>query len=800
MILYYIRIAWRNISRQIPFYALNVGGLAVGLAACLIISHFVYFHSSFDTYQPDSARTYRLNYSRTTENGEHIKFASATPTIGGILTDRMPQIELLGLAYKANNVVLYNDNYSHDQGFFWGESAMIELLGLEVIYGHGSNALERSDQIVISESLARNYFRDTDPVGQRLYVNSETSYEVSAVFRDVPANSHFPVDAFVSFEVMREALPHVFANGHFMSQFYNYLRLQKDADPEVAGVMIQDIVEEVYEQELRERGFYMQIELQPIEDVHLHSNFHHEIAANGNHTAVRVLSIIAWFILIIAWANYFNLSSINILKRSKETAIRQVNGAGSAQIRALFLSESALVNLMAVLFALLIVEVSSPFFARFANVPSISPVWENSWIFYIIGIAFSIGTLTTLIYTSTILKGKNLSYLMKGITYSAKGKGFLRKIMLTVQFCLALGLILSSTVIIRQYHHIMKQEKGINTDDVLVMKVPVLSDSLSMINYQAFRSELSSLASVEELAFSTVVPGSPVDHNIGGLRLEGKDEQDTRNFRLLYAESSYFDLYAIPLVAGEMFSGIFSLDSARVLLNETAVRNFGVSSPEEAIGKRIFRGPQTYHIIGVVGDMHQVSPKEAMEPLTFMAPAHYSGYLSIQLNGMDNAGSLEQSQAIFTSFFPHIPINYYWLESHYDAQNEDERQFGMVFGMFSGLALIITLLGIMGVAAYTAQQRQKEIAIRKTLGASGSGIFMLLFKNYLGQLLLASLIVFPLSYLWLDRWLNQFAMRVDFSWIAFLIPLILVVLTTLFTVWLQSLQILRINPAVTLKE
>jgi len=526
--------------------------------------------------------------------------------------DRSPLIlTIRKLATLALNVFLYNDHYSHDRGFFWGESAMIELLGLEVIHGHRSNALDRADQIVISESLARNYFRDTDPIGQRLYLNSETSYEVSAVFRDVPVNSHFPVDAFISFEVMREALPHVFANGHFMSQFYNYLKLYNDADPEVVGMMIQDVVEEVYEQELRERGFHMQIELQPVEDVHLHSDFHHEIATNGSHTAVSMLSIIAWFILIIA-------------------------------------------------------------------------------------MAFIIGTLTALVYTSTILKGDNLSHVMKGITYSAKGKGGLRKIMLTVQFCLALGLILSSMLIFKQYHHIMNQEKGFRTDDVLVLKVPVLSDSLSMISYQALRSELSSRAPVEQLAFSTVVPGSPVDHNIGGLRLEGKEDHDTKNFRLLYAESDYFDLYDIPLVAGEMFSGIFSIDSAKVLLNETAVRNFGLTSPEEAIGKRIFRGPSTFHIIGVVGDMHQVSPKEAMEPLTFMAPTHYSGYLS--------------------------------------------------------------------------------------------------------QLLLASLIIFPVSYLWLDRWLNQFAMRIAIPWTAFLIPLVLIIMTTLLTVWLQSLQILRINPAVALKE
>lgn len=801
MIIHYFRIAFRNIRQQPLFFGVNIFGLAIGLAACIIISHYINFHSSFDTYQEHSARTYRLNYARTTDTGDYIRFASATPIIGGMLKESVPQIELLGLAYKAENIFLYNDNYSHDQGFYWGETAMIELLGLEIIKGSPHEALDRADQIVISESLAKNYFRDEDPIGQRLYLNQETNYIVSAVFRDVPANSHFPLQAFISFEVMREALPNVFTQGHFMSGFYNYLKLQEGANPVDVQATIDDIIESGYHQQMQQNRFTMHIELQPLTDIHLHSNYHHELQTNGNHTAIRMLGIISWFILIIAWANYFNLSSIQMLRRMKETAVRQVNGASHTQIRIMLVCESALINFFALLLALLFIEFTGPFFAEFTNIPTISPLWQHQWIFPLVGIVYVIGTLSALLYSITIFKSKNLGDVMKGIKFSPKGKAYIRKLMLTTQFALALGLILSSITIFRQYFHIQNQDTGFRTEDILVLKVPTLSDSLSMIAYHSFRNELESMPAVARTGFSNYVPGFPVDHNIGGLRLEGQEMEDAKNFRLQYTESSYFDVYDIELIAGEMFSGRYSSDSSKVILNESAVRSFNLESPDEAIGKRIFRGPFTFHILGIVADMHQVSPKNLMEPLIYMAPSSYNGYVSLQINDESFTGDLMmQIQEAFNNFFPHIPFNYFWQEENYRATNDEERKFGMVFGMFSGLALVITLLGILGVAAYTARQREKEIAIRKTLGGSHANIFMMLFRNYFVRLVIAALVVFPLSWLWLDNWLNQFATRINISPAAMLLSFILVLITTLITVWWQTLKPLRSNPADTLRS
>ncbi len=800
MILYYFRIAWRNICKQLPFYFINIGGLSVGLAACLVITHYVFFHSNFDNYQPYSERTYRLNYARTTENGEHIRFASATPIIGSILNERLPQIELLGLAHNTQNLFLYNDHYSHDAGFYWGETAMIDLLGLQLIHGQAAGALERADQVVISESLARKYFGNEDPLGQRLYLNPENSFEVSAVFRDVPDNTHFPVEAFISMEVMRDAFPNAFSNGHFMSGFYNYLRIKEGADPDEVNAMIIKILDEVYAHEFEQHRFHMEIELQPVRDIHLHSNYHHELQPNGSHTAIRMLGIISWFILIIAWANYFNLSSINMLTRTRETAIRKLNGASPTQIRTMYLCESSLVNLMAVFVALLITELSSPVFAQFTGVPPIAPVWQHGWVYLVMGIAFTFGTLSALFYTGTTLKSSNLSQVIKGVNISPKGRGGVRRIMLTLQYALALGLMFSSLTIFRQYHHIKAQEKGFRTQDILALKVPVMSDSLSMLNYHSFRNELETMPSVMQIGFSTLVPGYQPEHNIGGLRLEGRDTEDSRNLKLLYAETNYFDVYGINLLEGELFTGNYSSDSSKVILNETAVRNFGIDTPGQAIRKRIFRGPFTFHIIGVVADMHHVSPKEMMEPLIYMAPSHYNGFISIRLHGEGTYESRQRVGEMFVSFFPHIPLDSFWVDELYAARNEDERKFGMIFGLFSGLALLVTLLGITGVAAFTARQRQKEIAIRKSLGGSLASIFLLLFKSYLGQLMVAALLVFPLSYLWLENWLNQFAMRINTSFLSMAIPMALVIIATLLTVWVQSLQILRINPAVILKE
>ena len=800
MFKYNFRIAWRSMGKNPLFYAINIFGLAVGLAACLVITHYVFFHRSFDTYQDHSERTYRLNYARTTENGEHIRFASATPTIGRILTDRLPQIEKLGMAYKIEAMFLYNDNYNHNKGFFSAETAMIDLLGLEIIHGQATGALDRPEQIIISESLARKYFRDEDPIGQLLFLNHDINYEVSAVFRDIPRNSHFRADGFLSMEVMRNSYPAAFEGGHFMSGFYNYLRLQEGADPVKVNKMIQETINEVYAEALEQHRFEMEILLQPIEEIHLHSDYHHEIAVNGNHTAIRMLSIIAWIILVIAWANYFNLSSINILKRMRETAIRQVNGASASQVRAFYMSEAALVNIIAIVAALLITEITAPFFSRFADLPPISPIWQHGWIYALIAIVFVIGTMTALIHSSVTLGAESLIREIKGITFSGKGRGYGRKVMLTVQFILAIGLILSSLTIFRQYQHVADFEKGFRDQDILVMKVPLLNDSLSLLAYQSFRNDLSALSSVKKAGFSTVVPGNSVDHNIGGLRMEGSSVEDSRNFRLLYAEPSFFDVYEIPLLAGELFTGISEADQGNVVLNETAIRNFGITSPAEAIGKRITRGPAQFRVIGVVADIHQVSPKMALEPLIYMAPNHFNGYVSLQLEGGVPSETLQLVEEIYVSYFPLLPLNTFWMDAHYRAGIEDEYRFGLVFGMFSALSLLITLLGIMGVAAYTAQHRQKEIAIRKTFGASPNRIFKMLFSNYLIIIFIAFAVIFPVSYYWLDNWLTQFATRVTISLASIAASLLLVIATTLITVWLQSLQTIRVNPATVLKE
>ena len=800
MILYYLRMALRSIRKQPLFYAINTGGLAIGLAACIIISHYVFYHQSFDSYQPHSQRTYRLNYARTTENGEHIRFASATPIIGRILTDRLPQIELLGMAYKIESMFLYNDNHIHDRGFFSAETAMIELLGLEIVHGQAANALDRPEQIIISESLAKKYFRDEDPIGQLLYLSHDYSYEVSAVFSDIPPNSHFKADGFLSMEVMRTSFPNIFENGHFMSGFYNYLRLHESANPVVVNAMIQEIIDEVYAQELEQHRFHMQIELQALEDIHLHSNYHHELGKNGSHTAVRMLSIIAWIILIIAWVNYFNLSSINIIKRTRETAIRQVNGARARHVRALYLSESAVVNLMAIVAALLITEISAPWFSHFAQVPPVSPVWQHGWMYILLAIVFVIGTITALIHSSVTLSTESLIREIKGIAYSGRGRGSARKAMLAVQFILALGLILSSLTIFRQYHHISNHEKGFRADNILVMKVPLLNDSLSLLAYQSFRNELSELPAVKKAGFSTVVPGNTVDHNIGGLVLEGSTSDDSRNFRLLYAETSYFDVYGIQLLSGDLFSGNPAIDEVKVVLNETAVKNFGLASPAEAIGKQITRGEFTFQVIGVVADIHQVSPKMVMEPLIYMAPGHYNGMVSLLLDGGKASETMQQAEEIFVSYFPRLPLHTFWMDDHYSAGTDDERRFGLVFTLFSGLALLVTLMGIMGVAAYTAQQRQKEIAIRKTFGASPARIFRILFSNYLILIFVAAILIFPLAYFWLNNWLAQFASRISISPLSIMLPLLLVTATTLVTVWLQSVRTLRVNPSEVLKE
>jgi putative ABC transport system permease protein len=801
MLPYYIQLAFRNLRNKVGFYAINIAGLAIGIAACLMITHYVRFHKSYDTYQEDSHRVYRINYSRWTLDGDEdrVEFASATPIIGKALLENIPEIEMQGQAFRQEGIFSYEDKFFEESKAFYAESDLLRLLGVIIKEGPKENVLDEPRTLILSESTARKYFGDQPAIGKTMYYNKTQLYEVVGIFSDIPPNSHFKADMFLSIETWKQQNPNLFQTGYIFSGFYNYIKLREETDPELVNHKAAEYVENEYGETLAANRINMGFKLQPLEDIHLHSHFMHELELNGNASSIAILEIIAWFILIIAWVNFFNLSTITSIRRLREICIRKVNGAARKQLLKQLLSESALVNLFAILIALILFEGISPYFFNFADLPTDVPVWNQSWIFIFLIFAFIAGTLSAGVYSITGIPSSKVAELIKGGSHNLARKRNIRKILVTAQFIIAIGLIASTTVIFRQYQLISKVPLGFKLNDMLVLNGPLINDSISFNKFNVMKKEVQQLPEFNGATFSSVIPGKPNMYNRGGVYIFGEEPTSGKNYRITEVDESFAKVYNIKLIAGEDFTGYNDIDREKILVNASAARFMGFSPIEEALGKRIVLEQEILTISGIINDFHQLSPKEKLEPQIFRIPRRHRGYLTIDMSGTEPESAIKKMETIYQSFFPANPFAYFFLDNFYEAQNIGEKRFSVVLALFSILVILITVLGLMGLSAYTVEQRRKEIAIRKVLGAKKSDIFRTLFKDYILLWILGGLIALPLAYYFIDIWLNNFALRIQPGYLFFILPILIVIIITLSTVFIQSTKVLHMNPSESIK-
>lgn len=795
----YLSAAFRFIFKRKGFAAINILGLSIGITACLLISWYVRYHNGYDNQIPDSDQVYRVLYQRWSESGDRVRFASASPTIGSAIKQNFPEIEDFGRAYKIEGVFFNHEIFFEESGAFYGETALLKILGFELVRGNIETCLDAPRKVAISESVARKYFGETNPIGKSLNYNKTTELEVTAVFKDRPSDLHFKPNIIISLATWIDINPKIFTEGWFYSGFYTYVKLKKGADPKVIDKKIDKFIDKELGEVLKQNKMGMGFELQPVLDIHLTSHFMHEIEVNGDKTSIRLLKIIAWFILIIAWVNFFNLTTISSIKRVKEIGIRKVNGASRAKLLKQFLFESALINTIAVSFALLFLELSKSMFANLAGLPVHENILFEKWFLLTIALVFIVGTLSAGIYTVSGIASSTIVNVLKGATVGISRKSTLKKWLVTFQFTIALALIAGTIGVYKQYKFIKQHDLGFTKDNMLVVKSPVVGDTSLIRKLWVFEQEVKNSTKVSGITFSSVIPGKPNIYNRGGIYRKGDDPVNSKNYRITEADSHFIDAFGLRIVSGSGFTGNASFDKNLVVLNRNAAHLMGFELIDDAIGKEIVMENNNYKISGIVEDFYQLSPKEPIEPQIFRYPRRFQGYFTINYGDSEVEKIVPLIKDKYIVLFPNNPFEYFYLNQFYDRQFQYEKRFGSVFAVFSVLSMFITVLGLLGLSAYTAEMRKKEIGVRNVLGASTASVLKMLYQEYFLLLTIASLVSLPVVGYFLNKWLNSFALKMNISAWIFILPVIVVTLLSVATIGFQSIKVAVQNPAKTIK-
>jgi putative ABC transport system permease protein len=803
MIKNYLKIAWRNILRQKGYSGINIVGLAIGIAACLLILQYVSFELSYENFQVNKDRIYRVQQDRFDNGKLSTQWAAGAYAVGNSFKDAIPEIEdYVKLVQREPAVTEVNNQPVKIDKVFFATNSFFNVFTYPIISGDKEKALTEPFTVAISETTARILYGTTNVLGKTLTLNRRRDYKITAVYKDAPVNTQIRPDVLLSYPTFIKI---VGPNNNPETAWewdgcLTYLLLRKGVDPKVVEKKFLPIVEKFTADEMKRFNAGVKYYLASLSDIHLNSHYMNEPAPNGDGKTAYLLLGIAFFIAVIAWVNYINLATARAVNRAKEVGIRKTVGSQRKQLVIQFLSESALLNAFALVLALIIVVFAIPGFNKLSGQNlSFSLFSKTNFWLGLIGL-FLIGVFFSGLYPAFVLSGFKPIEVLKGKMIATTKGSLLRKGLVVFQFAASLFLLIGTLAVYQQIQYMRKQTLGINIDQTLVVRPPtVLTDSVYMQNMTAFKEALSQQTDIKGVTISSSIPGQDVDWNAGGIKLVGTDESAQKQYRVIAMDYDYMKQYDIKMIAGRYFSKDYGTDDSAVIFNKRGFEQLGLNKPEDAVGKRIDFWGRRYTIVGVSENFHQKTLREAYEPLIFRLIPDVRGYLSVKTSAANAGGTINLVKSNWNRFFPGNTFEYFFLDDHFAEQYRADQRFGQVFGLFTLLAILVACLGLFGLASFTTIQRTKEIGIRKVLGASVSGILKLLYKEFAVLLLIAFVIAVPLAWITIGKWLEGYAFRINVHWSYFLIPFASIMLIALLTVSFQSIRAAIANPVRSLR-
>ena len=801
----YFKIAIRNFLRYKGYTMLNLLGLAIGIASSLLILAYVTDELSYDGFHKDADRIYRVQYDSYSTVGDHqYSCATAFPGVGPDMKKTFPEVEAFARLYLryGGGVVGYEDKHFHENNVFNVDQSFFDIFSYELLEGDRSKVLENPNTAVIEEETAKKYFGDEDPIGKRIKFGTNEDYEITGIMRS-PENSHLKFTLLLSYKTLYQwgdDMEETLETNWGWYDFYNYIRLVPGVDYKELEAKFPAFIQD-HDPEDETYADRTKFSLQPLQDIHLESDLIQEARVNGNGTWVYILTFVALFILVVAWVNYINLATARALQRALEVGIRKVVGARRFQLIRQFIFESVLLNFIAAGLSLLLLELAIPYFNQMTGKEiGLSILSSGNFWLGLTGL-FLLGAFLSGLYPAFVLSSFKPVSVLKGRFSHSKSGSSLRKVLVVIQFVFSAALIACTIIVYQQIEFMRNQNLGIDINQTVVVHGPgvIANDSIYSASLSTFKQELVNHTGINQVAASTEVPGNLIYWTNGARNADDPEAPRVILYKV-GIDYDFLNAFGNEMLAGRNFSKEYGTDKDAIILNEHAVQKLALGTPEEAVDKFVRSGGDSLRVIGVIANYHQEGLKQNFRTIGFMLRPDASSYYSLKINSNNIGETLSFVEREYNQAFPENPFNYFFLDEFFDKQYKAEKDFGNVFSFFATLAILVACLGLVGLSAFSANRRTKEVGIRKVLGSSIGNIFLLLSKDFLQLVLIANIIAIPLIVIGMNDWLEGFAFRIQLSWVVFFASAALTLLIALTTVSFQAYRAARANPVKALRS
>jgi len=790
----YLKVAIRNIKKNKIYSAINIVGLAIGMASALMITLYVIHEKSFDEFHENSDNIYRVVVKASigdTKIGQTYTPAILTPT----LLDNYPEVEksIRFANYNKGCIVKYDEQTFNEQKVALVDSEIFDIFTLPFIKGNPKTALKEPNTAVISETTAKKYFGNENPINKIIRVD-EYDCKITGIMRDIPINSHFHFSILVSLYTNNR-----YKNTHwFANNFHTYILLKEGVSQASFDAKLPEFVRTYLFQNYEEwesKGNFWEYYLQPIKDIHLNSDLNGEFEANGNSNYVSMFTIIGIFIILIASINYMNLSTARLSGRAREVGIRKVVGSSKFLLMRQFLTESVLLSFLSLILALFILHLTLPMFSNLVGVAELSIPYFDYHLFlpFLIGFTLLIGVLSgsyPAIYLSSIGSISALSG--KGIKGS-KNK-WLRNGLVLLQFTISIFLLFGTLIVDNQLDYLQSKNIGLDKEQVVVIKTPLSLEQRS----EPFKDALRENSSVFSVAGAHNFPG--IGFNNIGFKAEGLEDGITLN--LFLSDYDFMKTIKLEIESGRFFSKDFQTDTSGIILNEAAAELLGWEDP---LSMHLSpHNDHQYSVIGVVKDFHYESLHQTVRPAAILLRTGYfewsERYIAVRIETGNISSTLEYINNEWDKFSSDVPFEYSFLNDEFDKLYHNELRTSQLSSVFSFLAIFVACLGLLGLASYTAELKTKEIGIRKIHGASVGSLILMMEREFTLWVIIANIIAWPVGYYVMNKWLESFAYRIDLSLLEFIISGGLALTIALLTVSFQSFKAASANPIDSLRN